>query len=54
VVEAVSLFDDDIHAANTLASPDRVSLREVSTPPIVDGVLTIELPPVSWMALRLE
>jgi alpha-N-arabinofuranosidase len=54
VVEAVSLFDDDIHATNTLASPDRVSLREVSTAPIVDGVLTLTLPPVSWTALRLE
>ncbi|GAB2468511.1 alpha-N-arabinofuranosidase [Conyzicola lurida] len=54
VVEAVSIFDDDIHATNTLASPDRVSLREVATSPIVDGVLTLSLPPVSWTAIRLE
>ena len=54
VVEAVSIFDDDIHAANTLADPSRVSLRTITTADIVDGTLTIELPPVSWTALRLQ
>jgi len=52
VVEAVALYDDDIHAANTLASPERVQLREIDST-IADGTLTIELPPVSWAALRL-
>jgi alpha-N-arabinofuranosidase len=54
VVEAVSIFDDDIHAANTLASPERVQLRTIDTPAPVDGVLTLTLPPVSWTALRLQ
>jgi len=53
VVEAVALYDDDIHAANTLADPSRVSLREIEST-ITDGTLTIELPPVSWAALRLQ
>ena len=52
VVEAVALYDDDIHAANTLASPERVSLRAIEST-IEDGTLTFELPPVSWAALRL-
>jgi alpha-N-arabinofuranosidase len=54
VVEAVSIFDDDIHAANTLSDPSRVSLRTITTADIVDGTLTIDLPPVSWTALRLQ
>jgi alpha-N-arabinofuranosidase len=54
VVEAVSIFDDDIHAANTLSDPSRVSLRTITTADIVDGLLTLELPPVSWTALRLQ
>jgi alpha-N-arabinofuranosidase len=53
VVEAVALFDDDIHAANTLSDPERVALRPIETT-IEAGTLTIELPPVSWAALRLE
>jgi len=53
VVEAVALYDDDIHAANTLESPERVALRPISAS-TTDGTLTIELPPVSWVALRLS
>jgi alpha-N-arabinofuranosidase len=53
IVEAVALYDDDIHAANTLAEPERVALRPISAS-IMDGTLTIELPPVSWAALRLQ
>ena len=53
VVEAVALYDDDIHAANTLAAPERVQLRDIEWT-IADSTLTIELPPVSWVALRVE
>ena len=51
-VSARSLHDSDIHAANTLAAPERVQLRPIEST-IADGTLTIELPPVSWAALRL-
>jgi alpha-N-arabinofuranosidase len=53
IVEAVAIFDDDIHARNTLDDQDRVGLRELDGATIVDGTLTVELPPVSWAALRL-
>jgi alpha-N-arabinofuranosidase len=53
VVEAVAIFDEDIHATNTLSDPERVALRPIETT-IEAGTLTIELPPVSWAALRLE
>ena len=43
VVEAVALYDDDIHAANTLAAPERVQLRDIEWT-IADSTLTIELP----------
>jgi alpha-N-arabinofuranosidase len=53
IEEAVAIFDDDIHARNTLDDQDRVGLRELDGATIVDGTLTVELPPVSWAALRL-
>jgi alpha-N-arabinofuranosidase len=53
VVEAVGVWDDDIHARNTLDDQDRFGLRELNGATIVDGTLTVELPPVSWAALRL-
>jgi alpha-N-arabinofuranosidase len=54
VVEAVGIYDDDIHARNTLDDQNRVSLRTIETPSVADGTITIELPPVSWVALRVE
>jgi alpha-N-arabinofuranosidase len=53
IVESVAIFDDDIHARNTLDDQDRVGLRPLDGATIVDGTLTVELPPVSWAALRL-
>jgi len=53
VREVESLYDDDIHAANTLNEPDRVRLRPNDTALLEDGALTITLPPVSWTALTL-
>jgi alpha-N-arabinofuranosidase len=52
--KATSLFDDDIHAANTLGSPDRVVPRVNETVHLGKGKVTITLPPVSWSALTLE
>jgi len=53
-VEATSLFDDDIHAANTLEAPDRVVPKPNRSARIADGVVTITLPPVSWTVLTLR
>jgi alpha-N-arabinofuranosidase len=51
--EAISLFDDDIHAANTLDDRDRVSPRSNGSVDIGDGAVVVTLPPVSWTALTL-
>jgi alpha-L-arabinofuranosidase len=51
--EAESLFDDDIHAANTLSQPDRVRPRRNETARLENGTVAITLPPVSWTALTL-
>jgi alpha-N-arabinofuranosidase len=53
VLETQSLHDDDIYAANTLGDQHRVGLRPNDTAAIVDGRLTLELPPVSWTAIAL-
>ncbi|MFE1646911.1 alpha-N-arabinofuranosidase [Microbacterium sp. P01] len=52
--ETHQLADDDIYAVNTLAHPDRVGVRAVDSASVVDGFLEIDLPAVSWTALRLE
>lgn len=51
---ATSLFDDDIHAANTLDEPDRVRPRENTSVDLGEGTVRITLPPVSWTVLTLE
>jgi glutamate-ammonia-ligase adenylyltransferase len=51
--EAFSLFDDDIHAANTLGDPDRVAPRANTSVEIGEATVTITLPPVSWTVLTL-
>ena len=52
VSEAVVLADDDRHARNTLADPERVGLRalEVESGP---GRARVTLPPVAWAALTV-
>jgi alpha-N-arabinofuranosidase len=49
-----SIFDDDIHAANTLDDQERVTLRSNSSAKLTDGELSIVLPPVSWTAITLR
>ena len=51
---AESLYDADMHAANTLADPERVTLKPNETARLVDGELRIVLPPVSWTAVTLR
>ncbi|MDQ7879221.1 alpha-N-arabinofuranosidase [Microbacterium sp. QXD-8] len=51
---ATSLFDGDIHAANTLEDPERVSPRENTSVSVGEGTVSITLPPVSWTVLTLD
>jgi alpha-N-arabinofuranosidase len=53
VREALTLSDDDPYATNTREQPDRVQLQPDVTAAISGGVVTVELPPVSWTALSL-
>ena len=54
VTETVTLADADVYAKNTLAAPDRVIPAANASAALADGVLTIELPPVSWTAAALS
>jgi len=53
-VSADSLYDDDMHAANTQADPQRVTLRPNESAHLEDGRLRITLPPVSWTAVSMR
>ncbi|MFK4805952.1 alpha-N-arabinofuranosidase [Microbacterium sp. ZW CA_36] len=53
-VRATSLFDGDIHAANTLDDPERVTPRENTSVRVGEGTVSITLPPVSWTVLTLD
>lgn len=48
----LTVHDDDRRAANTESQPDRVVPR-TSTAAIVDGRLTLDLPPASWQAISI-
>ncbi|WP_248242636.1 arabinosylfuranosidase ArfA [Microbacterium kunmingense] len=51
---ATSVFDDDIHAANTLEQPDRVTPKANDSVTVADGVVSVTLPPCSWTVLTAE
>jgi alpha-N-arabinofuranosidase len=53
-VTAVSLFDDDLAAANTATDPGRVGLRPNGTAAREGDVIRVELPPVSWTQILME
>jgi alpha-N-arabinofuranosidase len=53
ILEAVTLADADVYAKNTLAQQDRVTPFANTTAALAEGVLTVELPPVSWTAIAL-
>ncbi len=53
ITEAVTLADADVYAKNTLADQERVKPAANASAALTDGVLTIELPPVSWTAAAL-
>ncbi|MEU6159992.1 alpha-L-arabinofuranosidase C-terminal domain-containing protein [Streptomyces sp. NPDC047130] len=54
VVEALTLADADAYAKNTLAEPERVAPAVNASAVVADGVLSVELPPVSWTAIALR
>ncbi|MGW1467199.1 alpha-L-arabinofuranosidase C-terminal domain-containing protein [Streptomyces sp. NPDC002308] len=54
ITEAVTLADSDVYAKNTLAHQDRVTPAANTGAALVDGLLTIELPPTSWTAVALR
>jgi alpha-N-arabinofuranosidase len=51
--ESITLADDDRNATNTLERPDRIVPAPNRSARIENGVLTVELPAVSWTALEL-
>jgi len=53
VLEAVTLSDSDVYARNTLSDQHRVTPHVNASASLADGVLTVELPPVSWSAIAL-
>jgi len=54
ISEAVLLADADAMACNTLADPERVGLRALDSAALEGGVLHVELPAVSWAAVRVS
>jgi alpha-L-arabinofuranosidase len=53
IAEAVTLADPDVYAKNTLADQSRVTPSANKSASLADGMLTIELPAVSWTAIAL-
>ena len=55
IAEATTLSDADVYARNTMQQPERVvPAPNLNTTWTDDGLLTIELPPVSWTAIALH
>jgi alpha-N-arabinofuranosidase len=54
ITEAVTLASADVYAKNTLTDQDRVKPAANVSAALTDGILTIELPPVSWTAAALS
>jgi alpha-N-arabinofuranosidase len=53
ISETVTLADDDPTASNTLEHPQRVAPAPNRSARTENGVLTVDLPPISWTALQL-
>lgn len=50
----IVIADDDIRAVNTREQPDRVIPRDGTGDAVVEGMLRVELPAVSWSCIRLS
>jgi alpha-L-arabinofuranosidase len=53
VAESITLGDDDATAMNTLEHQDRVAPTPNRSIRIGDGLLTVDMPAISWTALQL-
>jgi alpha-L-arabinofuranosidase len=53
VNEAWTLHDEDLDARNTLADPERVAPRQLTSAALDGAVLTLELAPASWSVVAL-
>jgi alpha-L-arabinofuranosidase len=53
VAEALTLCDPDPYAANSADRQDRVRLQRNARAAVVEGMLRVNLPPVSWTAVSL-
>lgn len=53
IVAAQTLTHTDLHARNTLRHPDTVTPVAIADATLVDGRLTLALPPASWGAVAL-
>jgi alpha-L-arabinofuranosidase len=49
--EAWQLAGNDVKAANTWENPNAMSAQSITTPKIVDGKATMQLPPLSFTTL---
>ena len=54
IAETVSLNDSNVYARNTLGDQTRVGVKPLSRVALIDGMLTVTLPPVSWSAISLR
>jgi alpha-N-arabinofuranosidase len=54
VTESLTLTDPDVLARNVLSDPERVVPQEDVNVVLADGLLTVELPAVSWTAIALR
>ncbi|MEU0946695.1 alpha-L-arabinofuranosidase C-terminal domain-containing protein [Streptomyces canus] len=53
ILEAVTLADKDAYAKNTLTEQNRVTPHTNPSAVLSEGLLSVELPPVSWTAIAL-
>jgi alpha-L-arabinofuranosidase len=53
LAESITLTDDDPDATNTLEHQDRIAPAPNRSVRIDDGLLTVDLPAISWTALQL-
>ena len=53
LAESMTLADDDPTATNTLEHQNRVAPTPNRSVRIEDGLLTVDLPAISWTALQL-
>jgi alpha-N-arabinofuranosidase len=52
--EALIVHDDDPHAVNTEADPDRVTARPLDGASLSAGCLQLSLPAISWAAITID